>query len=129
MNKLSKAASLFALVSVGMLVSSTVMAQHHGRHGHGGHARFGFYVVVPLFAAPFHPYYPPAYYPRYYPPVVVAPAAPPVYIENSPVQAAPVTAEAPGNWWHYCVDAKAYYPYVKECPGGWQRVAPQPPNG
>jgi len=25
---------------------------------------------------------------------------------------------------YYCNDAKAYYPYVRECPSGWRRVAP-----
>jgi hypothetical protein len=53
--------------------------------------------------------------------VVVAPAAP-VFIERPGAE-----AEAPAQqvWWYWCVDARAYYPYVKECPGGWQRVAPQ----
>ena len=131
MKKLSKAASLLVFASMGVLASNAVMAHHHGRHGHGGHgghARFGFYIGAPLFAAPFYPYYAPAY-PRYYPPVVVAPAPPPVYIENTAVPAAPVTAEAPENWWYYCMDARGYYPYVRDCPGGWQRVAPRPPNG
>jgi hypothetical protein len=50
------------------------------------------------------------------------------YIEQGggQVDAAP-GPEPPGHWWYYCADAKAYYPYVRECPGGWQRVAPQPP--
>jgi hypothetical protein len=51
-------------------------------------------------------------------PVVVAPTAP-VFVERSqPEEVAQV-------WWYWCADARAYYPYVKECPGGWQRVAPQ----
>ena len=49
-------------------------------------------------------------------PVVAAPA--PVFIERDP-PAAPV-------WWYWCAEAHAYYPYVKDCPGGWQRVPPQP---
>jgi hypothetical protein len=60
--------------------------------------------------------YPPAY--GYYYPPAYARQAPPVYIEREPVEPQQV-------WWYWCVDAKAYYPYVKECPGGWQRVAPQ----
>ncbi|HEX2566405.1 MAG TPA: hypothetical protein VHL85_06070 [Burkholderiales bacterium] len=28
--------------------------------------------------------------------------------------------------WFYCPSAGAYYPYVKQCAGGWQRVLPQP---
>lgn len=67
----------------------------------------------------FPPYYYP--YPVYSPPVVVVPAAPPpVYIER---QAAP--AMEPG-YWYYCNEAQAYYPYVQQCPGPWQKVAPQP---
>jgi hypothetical protein len=30
--------------------------------------------------------------------------------------------------WFYCPEAGAYYPYVQQCPGGWQQVAPQPPS-
>ena len=31
--------------------------------------------------------------------------------------------------WYYCEDGKGYYPYVKECPGGWKRVPASPaPN-
>jgi hypothetical protein len=52
-------------------------------------------------------------------PVIVAQAAP-VFIERSPPE-----EPAAQVWWYWCADARAYYPYVKECPGGWQRVAPQ----
>lgn len=61
-----------------------------------------------------YPYYPP------YPPVIIE-RAPPVYIEQTPAPPPPQT-----NYWYYCPSAKGYYPYVKECPGGWQKVAPQP---
>jgi len=27
--------------------------------------------------------------------------------------------------WYYCNDTRAYYPYVRECPSGWQKVIPQ----
>jgi hypothetical protein len=51
--------------------------------------------------------------------VVVAPPAP-VFVERSP------PAEPPAQvWWYWCAESRAYYPYVKECPAGWQRVAPQ----
>ena len=49
---------------------------------------------------------------------------PQVYIERSAPQASPA-AEA---YWHYCNSPQGYYPYVKECPGGWMRVTPTPPN-
>ena len=61
--------------------------------------------------------YPPVY--DYYPPAYVAPN-PPVYIERDP----PAAPAAP-VWWYWCAEAKAYYPHVRECPGGWQRVPPQ----
>jgi hypothetical protein len=32
------------------------------------------------------------------------------------------------HWWYFCPESRAYYPYVRECAGGWQRVAPQPPS-
>ncbi len=89
-------------------------------HAHGGRVHFGFAFGGPVYPAPWYPapyYYPPAYY---YPPVVVRPAPPPSYIEQN---------ETADDYWYYCAASKAYYPYVKECPGGWQRVAPQPPRG
>jgi hypothetical protein len=46
-----------------------------------------------------------------------------VYIEQADEQAAP----AQQAYWYYCPESKAYHPYVKHCPGGWQRVVPQPP--
>jgi len=80
----------------------------------------GFGLYSPAFYAPF-PYYYPAYYPA---PVVVQQQAP-VYVEQSPP---PPEAQpsAPAGYWYYCAEARAYYPYVKSCPAGWQRVAPQP---
>ena len=67
-------------------------------------------------------YYPPPYY--YYPaPVVVRPAEPVTYIE----QGGATKSAAQSGWWYYCDSARGYYPYVKECPAGWQRVPPAPP--
>lgn len=85
---------------------------------HHSHAQVGVYLGIPF--APWPWYYPYWDYPSR---VVVVPAPqPPVYVEQSPAPAAPQT-----SYWYYCVDAKAYYPYVKECPGGWQQVVPQTP--
>ena len=82
-----------------------------------GHTRFSFGVVI---GAPFYPWYYPPYY--YYPPAVVAvPAAPTTYIEKDSPRAAP----SQRSYWYYCEASKTYYPYVKECPGGWLRVVPQ----
>lgn len=102
----------------------------HGRPAiapvrHGGHwrPRVGVYIGAPIVAAPFwyHGYYGPSYY--YSPPAYYsAPQYAPEYIERD----APAP-QSQQNWWYYCNDSQGYYPYVKECPGGWQRVAPQPP--
>lgn len=117
------------LVLFGAVASGATMAQHHG---HGGNVRFGFYLGVPLYGPGYYPApyyaYPPYPYPvpTYgYPP---APASsPPVYVEQSAPPAASAPAQPQGEW-YYCADSKTYYPYVRECPGGWQRVPAQPPS-
>ena len=82
--------------------------------------RVGVEIGVPI-----GPYYPGPYYaPYYYPPVVMHPPAAPVYVEQPTTAPTAVAA----NFWYYCASAKGYYPYVKECPGGWQKVSPQPPQ-
>jgi hypothetical protein len=38
-----------------------------------------------------------------------------------------VSVQQPSSsYWYYCVDAKAYYPYTQQCPGGWLKVVPTP---
>jgi len=92
----------------------------------------------PFYAPYAYPYpyysYPYSYYPPYAPALPV-PAAPPVYIERSdvapapaPQQQQPQQAPQQTQYWYYCAGSRAYYPYVKECAGGWQQVAPQPPS-
>jgi hypothetical protein len=67
------------------------------------------------------PYYYPAYYPYpYSPPTQVVVQQAPVYTERQDVHES--------GYWYYCGAARGYYPYVKECPGGWQKVSPQPQN-
>ena len=58
-------------------------------------------------------------YPYYAPPVVVQPSPPQTYVQ-------PGTTAHDEAYWYYCESSKGYYPYVKECPGGWTRVAPRP---
>jgi hypothetical protein len=90
---------------------------HGGGFHHGGHFRGSVFIGGAVFAPWYWPgpyYYPPAYYPpAYYPPATE-------YIEPQP-SAAPA-------YWYYCPGSRAYYPYVRDCPGGWQPVAPQPPQ-
>jgi hypothetical protein len=116
--KPTKATLGLAVVLLVLLSSGSAYAWHHGSH-----VRFGVVVGGPLWYGP--AYYPPYYYPPYY--AAPMPAAPPVYIEQGAAQPAP--AQSPQAYWYYCAEAKGYYPYVKECPGGWQRVLPQPPPG
>ena len=118
---------LIALLLLGSVGVGNAWADHWG---HRGHVRFGV-MIGPYWGPLYFPPYP-YYYPPYYPPVVVERPVPQVYIEQQappapPAPTAPVV-EAPVNYWYYCAAAKGYYPYVKECPSGWQKVLPQPPG-
>ena len=54
-------------------------------------------------------------------------AAPPVIIQQQPQEYVQQPAAQPEQqYWYYCTEAKAYYPYVKKCPGGWMKVVPKP---
>ena len=99
---------------------------HRGFHGHGGfhgrhdfhrhgglHGDFGFFIGAPLFRP--EPYYPYYGYPYVYPPAVVSETQPQVYIQREPY------------YWYYCPEPGGYYPYVQNCPRGWQPVVPSAP--
>ena len=86
-------------------------------HGHRG-TRLGIFIGAPLAFAPWW------HAPPRYPATVVVPSSPPVYIEQGPATPSAPPSQA---YWYYCRESKAYYPYVSECPGGWQQVPPQPP--
>lgn len=102
------------------LLAAAEPAQAHARWRGGVVLQFGF--PGPYYWGPVYYYPPPVYYVPA-PPVVVTPPPPPVYVERDDEAAPPQT-----QWWYWCPSAKGYYPYVKECPGGWQRVPPQPVN-
>ena len=126
-----------SLKLIGLLVS-LVAAGNAVAHGYGrpyyprSSVQFGIYVGDPWL----YPTYPRPYFgPRFYsPPVIVSPS--PVYIEQSPPvvyvekeRPAPVVSSAPAlesGYWYFCNESQSYYPYVKECAGAWQRVAPAP---
>ena len=99
--------TLLGLLALAALLSASAAAFAHGR----GHVRI--WVGPAWYWGPAY-YYPPPYY--YYPPA--RPAEPPVYVER-------IDPNEQG-WWYYCDAAKGYYPYVKECASGWQRVPPAP---
>ena len=128
MKSLLKAILISVLILAGVAVSGAALARHGGHGRHGGHAHFGLSFGFPLFGPAYYPYYAAPYYqPPYYPPLVL-PYSPPVYIEQGSAQPAPAPEALPQGWWYYCAESNTYYPYVNECPGGWQRVAPRPPN-
>jgi hypothetical protein len=145
------------LLAISLAVAPITPAFAWGRHG-GGHYGGGpilgligavvattaylitapFAIVAAAAQAPLYyqqgPMYggsPPVYYntppvgPGYY-----GNAAAPTYSYSTP-QPAPYYAPAPTQSqgeWYYCADSKSYYPYVRECPAGWQRVPAQPPG-
>lgn len=123
--KRNKFAALIAFVLLGSVLSLDASADRGGHHGHGGH--FGIFID-PWPSYSYYPYYRPyAYYPRYYeyPAVVAAPVSPPVYIERDDNEIAQSDPASPA-YWYYCNKPKGYYPYVRECRSGWQKVPSQP---
>lgn len=87
-------------------------------------------------------YVPPHYV--YGPPGVVASTGGVVYVEREagtvstqqPAPAPPPAARSPAapappagtQWWYLCSSPRGAYPYVRECPGGWERVPAVPPD-
>lgn len=101
----------------------------HWRGGRGGHShsefvfRGGVWIGPgwgPWWGPPYYPYYHPYPYYPYYP-------APPVVQEEPRVYVAPEDDEE--DYWYFCTNPQGYYPYVKECPGGWMKVIPSTPSG
>ena len=92
------------------------------------------FIVYPHHARPYYGprgYYPPA---SGYGPLVYG-YAPPGYAPPAVVQQAPFPgqqhafAPPPPQYWYFCQDAGAYYPYVKECQEGWMKVVPPLESG
>jgi len=124
----------FCLAAItGLIVTLAVPVYADGRRRPvralgGGHVGFRSHVIIgaPFWGPPFWgppwywgPYWYP--YPNYVPaPPVVIREEPQVYVQQQP----PSSAHQQESYWYYCADAKAYYPYVKECPGGWLKVVP-----
>jgi len=79
-------------------------------HSDSGRYRQHFRQGPPRFVAV------PSYWPR---PYYYGPA--PLYIAPPLVAAIPAWS---GDYWYYCPESRAYYPYVQECPSEWLRVVP-----
>jgi hypothetical protein len=147
LKKLLAAAAIGAAFIVGSLATTPALAQHyHGGYGgyHGGYAgyhggyyggwhggwggpRVGFYFGPGYYPGDYWGY--PGYYAGFYPWGYAAAVdygysapAPSQYIEQNQAPAASYS-------WYRCDSANgAYYPYVKECAGGWTKVAPSAPQ-
>jgi hypothetical protein len=111
---------------LGVMAPETATAHGRGRvsvgvgFGFGGYWP-GYWGGWPGWYAPY-----PYYYSPYYAPVVTTAPEPTRYIERGDnVEAAPAAAPR-RDWWYFCPESKTYYPYVKQCAGGWQRVEPRP---
>ncbi|HEY5998397.1 MAG TPA: hypothetical protein VI078_03740 [bacterium] len=143
--------ALFA--AAGLLAPAAVLGQSRegarhfggsGRHGGGfgrGHfggdhdrrhvgTSFSFWVGPgwdPWWWGPFgYPYYYPYSYRYSYPYYYPYYAEPPVVVEP-PAQEEEAPAPQQETYsWYYCQDPAGYYPYVRECPSGWTKVAPSP---
>jgi hypothetical protein len=145
MKRLPLLLAAFATLLATLAISAP--AEAHGRVRGGVFLNFG--VPWPGYYYWGPRYYGPAYYYYYddYPPpstVIIERRSQPEYVEkadvevhnNAPSNQGTATAPAPSqvrptNWWYWCESSKQYYPYVKECSGGFERVPPQavpPPN-
>lgn len=100
---------------------------HGYSYGHGYYGGFygGVYFDPWLFGYPVG-------YDMIYPDVVVTPGYFQTYMEGAQPPQSNAPSEAPqsnqSDDWYYCQNPAGYYPYVKICTNGWQRVPSTPPK-
>lgn len=113
-------------VLAAVLVPGLAAADRGGRHRG---ASIGLFMGAPIYwgwPGPYYVYPPPPYtvFPQYapYPPYYAYPPrereTPPVYIERE-------REGRESGYWYYCRHPEGFYPDVKDCPDGWERVAPR----
>lgn len=139
-----KTSMLLAIIAMGLIAVTPAQAQRsHGGHGNGYFwGPFGFllgsailysavqsrpvyYGPQVVYASPLYarattvvqPYYAEQ---TYVPPPAVSMPPPPYIAQTAPVES------ASGQWWYFCKKPSGYYPYVRECPSGWEKVSPTP---
>ena len=142
--KRPKSATVILIALTAALVTSTARAgggHGHGHHHHGG-VRIGAFIGGPVLGLSYYGYpsygygsgnAPYGYAPYgYYGPaatVITTLATQPAYVEqNSTSTSGNPSSLTPEGDWYYCSNPDGYYPYVKLCASGWQRVPPQPIN-
>lgn len=90
------------LIALTLLLGSALPGHAWGSHGYGGRHGFGGHYG-------YRPYGHGYQYSSYFRPVT--PQQPLVYVQER-------------HYWYYCESARAYYPYVQQCPEAWMRVVP-----
>ncbi|HUW36524.1 MAG TPA: hypothetical protein VMV91_04260 [Rhodocyclaceae bacterium] len=88
--------------------------------------RSAYYAPPPVYAPP--GYLGPSFVSQYYgtPTVELPPPPPAALAAPQGSQSEPL---APGGqWWYYCGKPRGYYPYVKQCQVGWEKLPPTPPG-
>ena len=147
MNPRSCIVTILAAVA---LASAPAFAQR-GHHGHGGGHFWGPFGGLVLGSAivysamqPRTVYYQPrvTYWP-YGPVAMVGPDSASAYYADPSYAGPPATSippppqggaqvsalSAPGSeWWYFCKDPNGYYPYVRDCKTGWEKISPTPPG-
>ena len=108
------------------LLGATAPGPAQADGGFGWGLGLGLLIGAPLLASSYYyrPYYPPYGYAPYYGygPTYGATYAQPAYVQQSPAPVQQVYS------WYYCPGSNGYYPYVRQCPGGWKQVSPTPPG-
>ena len=101
-----------------------VLGRYYGRYGFGwwGYPYgwgYPYWWGYPYYPYPYpYPYYDPYYYGGYgQPPVPPQGVTPPSQ-----------SGQQQPSYWYFCQNPEGYYPYVKNCPGGWMAVVPSKPN-
>ncbi|MGC2063744.1 MAG: hypothetical protein WA610_12260 [Thermodesulfovibrionales bacterium] len=136
---------LVALISIAVVLvpGGSVMAAGRGHGGgqggghwgggwHGGWGWSGFGFGVAAGALLSYPYYSDAYYYPYgYAPIYRS--ATEVIVRESaythePGYYEPARRYGARDTWYYCKESRAYYPYVRRCAGGWEKVPAVPPS-
>jgi len=110
-----------SVIIVALLMACTTPSQARGGgHGHGGWG-WGPALGLGLFGLGLWEISQPHYYYSYPAPVVQQPIQE-IYVQPAPQQ------PATNGYWYYCQSPEGYYPYVKQCPRGWMKVVPSPPQ-
>ncbi|TRZ68753.1 MAG: hypothetical protein D4S02_03230 [Rhodocyclaceae bacterium] len=137
---------MLAIMAAGALGAAPAWADRGGGRGHGqGYfwGPFGFLLGSAIVYSAMQPrtvyYGPPVTYLPYGPVTTVGQAyyVDPIYV-SPPVASIPPPPQGssqisalglPGSeWWYFCKDPNGYYPYVRECQSGWEKVSPTPPG-